>query len=259
MGKVSICLVMAAAFVVGSLQSDLSVAAETGTITGRIVFDGDVPEPVLVVKKGAPIKDAAVCAAEDQYDNTLIVDPKTKGVKNVFAYIRSRDAKKLDIPAELKKSKEAEVVFDQKNCRFIPHTMIVRTDQKVIVKSDDDCAHNTHTTPIKNDAVNFAIAANNRKGIPVEMPLAESLPIPVVCDIHPGMKAYWFVTDNPYAVVSGEDGTFKIENIPAGEKITVRLWHERVGYIKPYIKVTLKAGETHDTGDIEVPAKKFEK
>lgn len=236
-------------------------AQETGTLKGRIVFDGDVPEVEIAIKKGdASVKDAEVCAVEDLADNTLIVNAENKGVANAVIYIKPREARKLDIPDELKESKEKEIVFDQKNCRFSPHTMIVRTDQQVRVLSDDGCAHNTHTYPIKNDAVNFSVKANDREGTLMDaMPAGEILPFQVKCDIHPWMTAYWLVTDTPWAAVTDENGNFQIDNLPAGEKLTFTIWHERPGYLEKKLRIKLDAGQTEDLGDMKYKASKFKK
>lgn len=235
-------------------------AQETGTLTGRIVFDGDAPEAELVVKKGATVKDAEFCAAEDLYDNTLLVNPENNGVANVIVYIKPRDAKKLEIPEAVKESKEKELVFDQKNCRFTPHVMVVRSDQAVRVLSDDGCAHNTHTYPIKNDAVNISIKANDREGVLLDkMTIGEIVPTTVKCDIHPHMTAYWMITQNPWATVTDENGNFKIENLPADEKLTFAVWHERGGYLEKKLRTKVKAGETEELGDMKYKASKFEK
>jgi hypothetical protein len=148
-----------------------------GKVTGRFVFDGEVPERPPIIEKGDPkVKDPQVCAAQDLLANDLIVDPESKGIKNVFIYMRSAPD---DIHPELQKPAEAAVEFDQKNCEFLPHALVVRTDQEVVVKSDDPVPHNTHTYPIKNVAVNFIVRPNDRVGVPVSLKTGEILPIEV--------------------------------------------------------------------------------
>src|SRR5260370_9610811 len=48
--------------------------------------------------------------------------------------------------------------------------------------------------------------------------------IPVKCNVHPWMKAYIAVFNNPYYVVTGKDGSFTIKNVPPGT-YTVTAWH----------------------------------
>lgn len=227
-----------------------------GTIKGQFIYDGDVPKPTLQIKKGdATVKDAAVCAANDLLTNELLVDPETKGIANVFIYLRSIDED--EIHPDLVKSEKKELVMDQKNCRFYPHAMFVRTDQVVRVLSDDNCAHNTHTFPIRNNAVNFLMRPNDRVGQEVSNPVSEILPIQVKCDIHPWMRAYWLILDHPYAAVTDAKGNFTIENLPEG-KHSFRVWHERVGYIDRTYKVEVEDGKVTMLEPEKVPASKFE-
>lgn len=224
-----------------------------GTLTGQFVLDGTPPARTKIVMKGDPtVKDGAVCAADDLYSDELIVDPATKGIANIFVYITARDAKKLTIHPSLKESATKEVVFDQKGCRFEPHCLVLRTDQSVVVKSDDDIAHNTHSYTVKNDAFNFLVAPKDRKGIPVKLMAAETLPMPIKCDIHPWMRSHWLILDHPYAALTDKEGKFKIENVPAGEH-EFRVWHERAGYVNNKWKQTVKAGSVTNVPAVKVP------
>jgi len=56
------------------------------------------------------------------------------------------------------------------------------------------------------------------------------------CDVHPWMFAYVCVVDHPYFSVSGEDGTFKIENVPPG-KYTLEATHRKVGTLTKEVEV----------------------
>ena len=52
--------------------------------------------------------------------------------------------------------------------------------------------------------------------------------IHVKCNIHSWMRAYIGVVDNPYFAVSGEDGSYRIGNLPPGT-YTVAIWQEKLG------------------------------
>ncbi|MBT4864229.1 MAG: hypothetical protein HON53_03795 [Planctomycetaceae bacterium] len=218
-----------------------------GDITGQILFDGDVPELKLAVKAGDPkVKDASVCAAKDLTANDLLVDPESKGIANAFVYIYHKNIKKHDIkihPEAAKiKDSEKQIVFDQKNCRFIPHVMVIRNGQNVLIKSADGCAHNTHTSTLFNDEFNTIISPNDRKGVLLDtLEVPESLPMPVKCDIHPWMKAHWLIINHPYAAVTDKDGKFTIKKLPVGD-IEFRVWHERPGYLDRKYVVTVEEG-----------------
>ncbi len=74
-------------------------------------------------------QDANVCAAKQLPEETLIVDDKTKGIANIVVYLKKTP--EGGIHPDLKASKEKQITFDQKDCRFTPHVLLVRTDQEV--------------------------------------------------------------------------------------------------------------------------------
>jgi plastocyanin len=223
-------------------------AAGYGTFSGQIVLDGDIPKLKPKVAKNADVRDKQCCAAKNVANDELVVNKDNKGIQHIFIFLRSK-VSKSDIHPDLKNSKTKEVVFDQESCQFKPHSLLVRTDQQVVVKSADNTSHNTHTYSIFNPGENFIVSANDRVG--VKMPkfaLKERLPFEVKCDIHNWMRAWWLVVDHPYAAITDKDGKFKIEKLPAGEH-TFTIWHERVGYIEKTFKVDIENGKTVTVGD----------
>jgi hypothetical protein len=224
-----------------------------GTIVGQFVLEGEIPQLKPLVSAGdVGVNNSEVCAAANIPDDSLIVDPKSKGIANVFIYLPKAEK----VHPNLKESQKKEVDFDQKGCRFIPHALFVRTDQVVLVKSSDNCAHNTRTVSLKNQEQNSSLPPNDRTGIPFKNRLPEKTPIEIQCNIHPWMKARWLVLDHPYGAVSDSAGKFKIADLPAGDHELV-VWQERVGYINRKFKVTATGGKTIDVGTIAVPAAKF--
>ncbi len=227
-------------------------ADDFGSISGQIVYDGNAPDAKILIKKGDPAaKDPTICAAADLPDEGLIIDKETKGIANVFIYLEKAPAK---IHPDMKKPKEAEVVFDQKNCQFLPHALIVNAEQGVRVKSGDPISHNTHLGGIYNSE-NKTIGANDRTGVLFKVK-AEKIPVSVVCDIHSFMKAYWLVLPHGYGTATDAKGNFKIENLPAG-KHEFRIWHEKVGFIDRKYAATVKGGEETKLDPVKVAPSKF--
>ncbi len=230
-----------------------AVGAEWGDVTGKVLLRGPVPEVApLVIKGDAAVKDP-VCRGHDVPDESLLVDAESRGIANVFVFLKRAPR---EVHPDLQASAKREVVFDQKGCRFLPHVMVVRTDQTVLVKSDDPTNHNTHTSPFFNTPENFLVSANSREGVPLTFQQREPVPVKVTCDLHPWMTAYWLVVDHPYAAVTNEKGEFAIKNLPAG-KHKFRVWHERIGWIDRALTVEIPAGETAIVPAIEVPAERF--
>lgn len=241
------------AFLATLILPATGTCAEWGTITGSVVLDGDVPDPIVLIKKGEAkdaagdtVKDPQVCAATDILANDLVINKETKGIANVFVYLYK---KPKQINEEATKVPPT-VTFDQKNCVFSPHTLVLQAGQTVEVLNSDPIAHNTHSNPFKNQQMNVLVPANTVAGEGVLFPLnsRDSVPILVNCDVHPAMKAYWLVMDHPYAAVTDEKGNFTIKNLPVGDH-EFRIWHERPGYVymkegtKDRLKLTVEAGE----------------
>ena len=231
-------------------------ADDWGTLKGKIVLKGDVPDKVMLHAKGeSSVKDGEVCAEIDVYKDDLVIDKETKGIANVFIYLPKAPKK---INKDLVKT-EARLVLDQKNCIFKPHAMVVQAGQTVEVLNSDAVAHNTHTYPLKNQAVNVLVSPNTALGAGTEVPttIREIVPHEVKCDIHPWMKALWLVVDHPYAAATNEKGEFEIKGLPVGEH-EFRIWHERTGYLEKKFVVTVKAGDENVAKPLEYELSKFE-
>ncbi|HUG18950.1 MAG TPA: hypothetical protein VMM56_08220, partial [Planctomycetaceae bacterium] len=235
-------------------KTESDSAPPAGAISGRIVLKGEVPPTEIAIKRGADIRDAEVCAAIDLYKDDLVIDPETKGIANVFIFMKTKpEGVKFDPPAQKK------LLMDQKNCRFVPHAMIVRTDQIVEVISSDNCSHNLHTNPIRGAAMNVLMAANTPegKGVEVQFGGPEIVPIKVNCDIHSWMEARWLIVDHPYAGMTNEKGEFTIDTagLPDGE-YEFRINHERSGWLEKSLMVNVKDGAA-DLGTMEYELSTF--
>ncbi|MDB5339453.1 MAG: hypothetical protein JWN70_5072 [Planctomycetaceae bacterium] len=230
-------------------------ADEAGsTFSGQVVLDGEIPKLEHATTDADPkAQDLKQCGIKFVPQEKLVVDAKSKGIANVFIYLKKAPA---DMPAALKKSKSPKVTFDQKGCQFLPHALLVRNDQTVEVLSDDPVGHNTHTYPVRNNPFNSAIKAKERTGVPVTAKVIESLPLQVKCDIHPWMTAWWLVLDHPYAAVTDAQGNFSIADLPPGSHEFV-VWQESVGYIERKLVVKVEAKKNPAPVTIKAPIAKF--
>lgn len=222
----------------GDADEGAGSVAGYGNLVGRITYEGDVPSQSVLFAKGAAPKDPDVCGVQAILDESLQVDPATKGIADVVIYLAK---KPKHIKPELANAELEPAVFDQKNCVFFPHVVPVRVDlnQPLMVLSDDSIAHNTHTFPTRNSGFNSAIPKNERNGIPISYTRAENEPVRVVCDLHAWMKAYHFPIDHPYFAVTAPDGTFRIEGLPAG-KHAFKIWQEKGELLERKLEITIE-------------------
>lgn len=194
-----------------------------GTLKGRVVFAGDAPAPTVLVAAGDTTKkDPQVCAAKAITSERLVVDPETKGVRYAIVYIPRPTAVS---PEAESAAKAVNLEFDQKGCVFEPHVLAVMQGTTVQIKSSDPVGHNVHfqlTNITKNESIQPGSAP-----VPLPVKVGETRPGSVVCDIHPWMKAWWYVSKNPYFAVTDEKGNFEIKDVPAGTQKVV-VWQEAV-------------------------------
>ena len=191
-----------------------------GSVTGRVILDGAVPALGSFLPAGE-LKDPSVCVREQIPDERIIVGPDG-GLANVFIFLPRKPA---GTPEEAAAAPSEAVIFDQKVCVFLPHAMLLRAGQVMRVLNSDPIVHNTHTNPKSNSQFNSTVKPGEQEGIPVVYQRPEREPVRVVCDFHPWMLAWHLPLDHPYGALTGEEGTFTIEGVPAGNH-KFAVWHE---------------------------------
>ena len=209
----------------------------SGTLNGTITLVGTAPTPAVIVAKGTAKRDASVCGAA-----MAIVDESLKvgtgnGIANVFIYID-----KTPPGASVPDPPTTPATFDQKGCVFTPHVLVVRTNQEILIKSQDDAGHNTHTYPGRSRSFNGAIKALEQDGVPIFYNKHERTPFPVKCDMHSWMQAFHIALDHPWGTVTKADGSFELKGLPA-TAVTLRVWHEKAGgkggFLQRKLEVTI--------------------
>jgi hypothetical protein len=217
----------------------------TGTITGKVTFQGDMPPLAKLteeIQAQMKAKDEIHCLTDVKPEDKDQTEQQNwridKGaVFNVFVWIAPPKGKFFHVdPA--KKSWEDEVNIDQPHCAFTPHVVVtfpyykddkgnkVETKQKFQVKNSSKALnHNTNVT----GGVNQTIPAG---GTPLNVVLEpSSKPVFIKCDIHTWMNAYAGVFDHPYATTTKKDGTYEIKNVPVGAEVLIYAWHEKGDYL----------------------------
>lgn len=234
-------------------------AADWGDLTAKFVLDGKAPTAKLIV----PNKDQEICGKFKLVDEQLVVNPSNNGIANVVVFLYlARGVKPPAIHESYEKTANDPVVLDNKNCRFEPHIVALRTGQPLQVGNSDSVGHNTNITTLNNVGQNVIVPTGTNMKMTFAAP--ENNVSPIACNIHPWMKAYAVIKDHPYVGISDADGNVTIKNLPAG-KWTFQLWQEAIGYVdtakqdnKPVkwmrgrVEVEIKKG-MNTLGEIKIP------
>lgn len=230
---------------------ELDLSVPPGILVGRIEFDGAFSKlPPERLKSSIPANQAICAKNGDIPDESMLVDPETNGVANVFIYLDKRP-KWLDKKPEWDPEVEQEGV-DQQFCLFKPHALVTRVGT-FKMKNSDTVSHNVKSG-FPSVSFNPTLPPNESGTIEFKKP--EKEPYPSSCAIHSWMAFYTLVLDHPYAAVTDSKGNFRIPNLPAGEH-TFKVWHETGKLIERKLVVTIESGVETTPVVKKYPASKF--
>lgn len=239
----------------------LTSFAYAGNITGTVTYEGDAPARTALTINTT--EQHCIDTTKGAKSENLVVS-KGKGIQNVVVYARGRGYTVTPL--------EENVKVDQKNCRYLPHVLVVPTGSTVELTSSDPVAHNVHSHAEKNEAPNVQIAKSGTK-VPYTITKAEA--IKLTCDIHAWMSGYIVAVDSNYYAVTGQKddedkfidpdtyenstdkGKFTLKDVPAG-RTRVVVWHEELGSANKTVVVTEEGDVTVEfkSTDFKKPKKK---
>lgn len=238
-------------------------AAEWGTVKGRFVFDGSLPErPKLVLNK-----DVEFCGKFEPRSEKLVVHPDDRGIVNVVIWLDTKLGEKPAIHPSFEESVSAKIKLMNKGCRFDPHVCVLRTGQSLLIENPDQVDHNTAAGLDRNQPFNDLTPSGKSSERP-RFSQSEKLPAQVQCSIHPWMTGWLVVKDHPYVAVTDDHGRFEMKNLPVGEHTFV-VWHEFPGFVQEVTrngkseswkrgKVVVRVSpQATDLGDVRVSAEAF--
>ena len=197
---------------------DPSTACE---LTGLVTLNGAAPK-----MKAIDMSQEPACAS--QHSTPALAENVVTGdngaLANVIVYVSSG----LDGYTFTPPSSPARI--EQKGCLYHPHVLALQSGQTLEVVNSDPTTHNVHPEPQANREWNESQPPG---ASPIDKVFARpEVAIPVECNVHPWMRAYIGVFDNPYFQVTGKDGAFDLKNLPPGT-YTVIAWHEQYGASAP--------------------------
>jgi hypothetical protein len=211
--------------------TDPATIADPATITGTITFGGDAPAAQVLQMAADPFCVTAQAGQDVLAQRVSVNDNGT--LRYVFIYVKEGlEGQNFTVPS-------TAVELSQEGCMYTPHVIGVQTNQTVTIINNDDTLHNVNAQPRVNRGFNFAQPV---KGMSNDEVFSEpEIMVPLKCDVHPWMQAYIGVVAHPYFAVTGEDGSFTISQLPAGDYV-VAAWHESLG--EQTQNITVGANET---------------
>jgi len=219
------------------LSADFCHGVEAwGTLRLRFVYDGQPPAA------GWRVVDRDRSTYGDKMpDESLVVD-EGRGIQNVAMWLVPRKEKPVAIHPRYAATADADVLLQCSRGRFVPHMLLLRKTQRLVLENVDMEAIN----PSHSSAVFAPFGIVLLRGERVELRPDTQSPDPVhfQCAIHSWMSCYVLVRDTPYVAKSDETGALVMRDVPAGKHNFV-IWHERVGRV---LEIPAELGTTGDNG-----------
>jgi hypothetical protein len=110
------------------------------------------------------------------------------------------------------------------------------------VVNSDPTLHNVHTLSKENPQFNIA---QPKQGMKLTKKFEKPEVFKVKCEVHTWMGAYIGVFNHPFHAVTGDDGSFTLSKLPAGD-YTIEAWHEKYGTQTAKVKVDAAGKVTAD-------------
>jgi plastocyanin len=206
-------------------KSSAAPVAHPGTITGHIVFSGKAPELARLNTSAVP-----TCNHPGGLPDESVVLSDKGDLANVFVYLKEAPKSNGSSPQP--------AVLDQVECQYVPHVVALQAGTPLKVKSSDQMLHNVDIADA-SPPVNLAFTGPQQH----DFTFKKAGFYKVRCDVHPWMSAWIGVFDTPCFAVTGDDGTFKIANVPPGS-YTLVAWHERFGELTQPVTVAADGSVT---------------
>lgn len=186
------------------------------SLSGRFLVDGPLPqvEPIDLGRDSC-------CIKANPADQRWLVG-ENQGIANVVISLRTSSRVEAPLPSKEVIPKEP-MVLTNKGCSFSPRIVLLRTGQTLRITNEDPTTHNVAATLGRNASFNLVLPPKDFRDLPMKS--AERKPLPVACNIHPYMRGYLSIRDDPYIAVSDSQGRFQIDPLPTGNW-EFQLWHE---------------------------------
>lgn len=194
---------------------DASIQGETGVIAGTVTYQPDSERPW-------------------RYGRYYVADRQTGALAEAVVAISARSLRNMAPPEE-----PAVWEIDQKEFRFAPETIAIRAGESVRFTNSDPTVHNVRTSD-GNRPFNINVGSGAEHVQEFDRAGGVRRPIRIGCVLHSTMRAWIYVFDHPFYIVTESDGAFQFEGIPAGE-YTLQLTHP-AGELSWSREITIEPG-----------------
>jgi plastocyanin len=157
------------------------------------------------------------------------------------------------------KALPTRVTISQEKMRFAPAVTLVPVGAQALFVNNDPWEHHVRASAAGvanfDDKGGFELRLDGKQaGKPAaqaEAKFDKAGPVLLGCHLHASMKAHVYVSDTPWAMVSGEDGVASFDAVPDGP-VRIRVWQADQLLDIPPQQLTLTAAPASATMQLAV-------
>jgi plastocyanin len=150
--------------------------------------------------------------------------------EGIVVYIDTIAGKTFTPPKE-------NAVMDQKHLMFLPHVLAILKGTAVDFLNSDSVGHNVYWPSVNGNKKLSHNMGTWPQGVKKSFTFNDLGAVPLLCNVHPEMAAYIFVTPTPYFAVTNAKGEYTIKDVPPG-KYTLKTWSEQAKPFEQAVEVS---------------------
>ena len=207
----------------GSLRLSAD-AADWATVKGQVVFPADKAIPEARCRSMSPRTRSTAFKDGDILDETVLVNPKNRGIKNVVVWLRpgrqgakARSSRRNRFTPTTRSASPPNIVIDQPCCMFVDRVTLARVGDTLVVKNSAPVPHNFFWTASNNGELQHQPSPKMDKYKLPNALVAESPPIQYKCTIHGWMTGYVRIFDHPYFAITDDGREVRDQERPGRE------------------------------------------
>jgi hypothetical protein len=135
-----------------------------------------------------------------------------RGRPDVCVWLYRRLDQRIAIHPDYEKSAHDRVHIEIVGGKIVPPTTAIRTTQTLDVSNQDQVGFNIKGDFFANDSLSRTL--NPGQSCEVFFTKSEITPVRLTCAIHPSLRGWLLVRDDPYFAVSDADGAIAIPKVP---------------------------------------------
>jgi len=192
-------------------------------IQGQIQANLANLESKMVVIKKKPYE-----GFPDQIPSRSLEISPEGGVQNAVVMLEG------DLP-RINGSVKKAVILDQRDYRFEPHILLVRSGEPFMIRNSDSMAHDIRAFDNHANMI-FQFEMDGGQA-PVEKRFVEDGIYTLRCGLHRWMYAFVISTPHHFVTITDEEGKFALKGVAPG-RYQVRVWHETLGELEMPLNLT---------------------